>query len=612
MARHFAPSADNDNVYDTRARRRPSRRHHRHTAVIVLVIVLVVLLAVGSAGLALFASVSSVSGNASSLSSSVNAMEVAMAMGDADSAQSDANDAAATAQSMHQETQGVLWDVASVLPVIGQDVRNVRGITEAADTLASGALVPLAQASGSFSLSTLLQDGSINVSAVQQLADALSTVTPATQQAAQTLDALQDGSLSEVNEQLDNVRSQVDSINSLASGLSKVGSNLSTLLGANGQTKNYLIMALNNAEIRPAGGFVGSVGVLSITDGAFTMGDFDTSYYWATSTVTLTPGQIALEGQYEPYIKADTYFGNSSIDPNFPGTAQIALEHYQASAPNPVTLDGIVGVDPVFLQALLGLTDGITASDGTRIDGTNAAQELLNGVYLRYPDDADQQDAYLSDVASKCFDAILGGLRSVSITDLTQVLSNGVDDHHLQIWFADDTLETNVAQALGADGALETDPASPQLGVYLNNAGGTKMDWYLSRDTTLGTATTNADGSQSYAATTTIGNHVTADEAASLPTYIAGDGAMIVPVSQGEFATIVYLYAPAGGTISDVQCDGVTFTETNVDGFDVWEGLVTVPVAGNVDISYTVNTSTEATADLTVRSTATAQDVAGW
>lgn len=596
MARHY--------------QQRPKRRHR--APVIILVVVLVLLIACGAGAFVLLGSASSVSAGATSLTTSVNAMEVAMATGDSATAQSHANNAATTAASMHEETQGFVWNVASVLPVIGQDVRNVRGITAAADTLASGALVPLAQASGSFSLANLVQDGSINVDAIQQLANAVSTVAPATQQAADTLDGLEHGSLDEVNEQLDSVRSQVDSINGLASGLSKIGSNLSTLLGADGQTKNYLIMALNNAEIRPAGGFVGSVGVLSVTDGAITMGDFGSPYNWGTSTVTLTPGQIALEGQYEAYIRADTYFGNSSIDPNFPGTAQIALAHYQAECPDPVNLDGIVGVDPVFLQSILGLTGGITASDGQQIDGTNAAQQLLNGVYLRYPDDADEQDAYLSDVASKCFQAVIGNLRSVSITDLAQALQTGAEEHHLQIWFADDALETNVAQSLGVDGALITDQATPQLGVYLNNTGGTKIDWYLSRDTSLSAATNNADGSKSYMATTTIGNHVQADEASSLPAYIAGTGTMIESVAQGEFATIVYLYAPADGSITNVQSDAGSFTETNVDGFDVWEGLVKVPVASSVDISYTVTTSTEATGDLTVRSTATAQDVAGW
>lgn len=38
-------------------------------------------------------------------------------------------------------------------------------------------------------------------------------------------------------------------------------------------------------------------------------------------------------------------------------------------------------IDPVFLQSLLGLMCGVTTEDGTVVDGTNAAEILLNKMY---------------------------------------------------------------------------------------------------------------------------------------------------------------------------------------------------------------------------------------
>lgn len=596
--------------------RRHHHHHHRNTGrriartVLVVVLVLVALCAVG--GGALFVSARSVYGHASNVSSALGSFKTAVATGDSSTANSSASQAASEASALHEETQGVVWNVAAALPVIGQDVRNVQGIAEAADTVATGALVPLSHASDSASLSNLLQDGHVDVDATQRLADTLGTVAPATQQAADTIDALTPGRIAQVNNALDDVRDQVDSVNVLASGLSKIGSNLSELLGANGQTKNYLIMAISPAEIRPAGGFVGSVGLLTITDGNFEMGEFASPAKWDPSDVQLTEGQMALQGAFEPYIRAGRFFGNSTADPNFPGAAQIANAHWMKGNPDAVELDGVVGVDPIFLQYVLGLTGGVTADDGTKVDGTNAAQQLLNGVYTRYPTDGEKQDAFLSDVASKCFDKVLDNLSSVSITDLSRVLATGAQNHNIQIWFPDANLETQVAEQLGVDGAIKTDPANPQLGVYFNSAGGTKMDWYLSDNTTLGSPSTSADGAKTYRATTTLGNHVQAGEAASLPNSVTGGNVMVVPVDRGEFATIVYLYAPAGGSISDVRCDAGTFTETTVDGFDVWEALVKIPVASTVQVTYSVHTSDQAASDLTVRSTATAQEQAGW
>lgn len=609
---------------DSTAHRRQHHSHHGHhhhhhhrtdsrrVARRVLVVVIVIVVVLGAGALALFSSARAVYSNATQLSGTIDSFQSAVSSGDTALAESTAQEAAQAASELNAETHGPIWNLASVLPGVGQDVRNVQGIASAADTLATGALVPLSHASETASLTNLLQDGHIDVEATQTLANTLSAITPATQQASDTVDALEPGVIDQVNQSLEQVRDQVDSINVLASGLSKIGSNLSVLLGADGQTKNYLIMAISPAEIRPAGGFVGSVGLLTITDGNFEMGEFASPAIWDPSDVELTPGQLALEGQYEPYIRAGRFFGNSTADPNFPGAAQIANAHWLKGNPDAVELDGIVGVDPIFLQYVLGLTGGVTADDGTEVDGTNAAKELLNGVYLRYPSDGTAQDAFLSDVASKCFDKVLNNLSSVSITDLSSVLATGAQNHNLQIWFPDTDLETNVAEALGVDGALETDPASPQLGVYFNSAGGTKMDWYLSDSTNVSEATAASDGTRSYSVTTTLGNNVQAAEASSLPTSVTGGDVMVVPVDQGEFATIVYLYAPAGGSISDVRCSAGTFTETNVDGFDVWECLVKIPVASTVQVSYTVTTSSEATSDLTVRSTPTAQEQAGW
>lgn len=590
----------------------PAPRKRRHTGRNVAIVVLVIVLLLVAESVMLLVSVPSIRSDASVVTSSIDTLEQAIGSGDSNTAKSSASAAAAAASDMHQQTQGVAWQVASVVPGIGQDIRNVQAITQAADTLCAGALVPVANASDTFSLSNLMQDGKVDVASVTQLANVLSTITPATQQAADAVDPLQPGMIAQVNSQLDNVRSKVDAVNSLATGVSKISGNLPELLGANGQTKNYLIMALNNAEIRPAGGFVGSVGVLSVTDGQLEMGEFNTPSVWDPSQVSLTEGQRALEGDYASYIRADAYFGNSSLDPDFAGTAQLALAHYNTGNPQHADIDGVVGIDPIFLQGMLSLTGGVTADDGTKVDGTNAASELLNKVYLRYPTDANRQDAYLSDIASKCFDTVIGNLGNVSPMNLSSVLSKGAQDHNLQIWFADDNLESQVAEALGVDGKLKTDPASPQVGVYFFTAGGTKIDWYLSDTTTLGDAQTASDGSSSYEATTTLGNHVQASEASSLPVYIAGDGSMIEQVDKGDLATIVYLYAPAGGKISNVQCSAGTFTETTVDGFDVWMGVVKVPLSTTEDITYTVTTSSEATSAPTVRSTATAQEVAGW
>lgn len=48
-------------------------------------------------------------------------------------------------------------------------------------------------------------------------------------------------------------------------------------------------------------------------------------------------------------------------------------------------LDGVIMVDPVFLQELTKISGNVTIPDGTVLTGDNTAEFLLNKVYVDYP-----------------------------------------------------------------------------------------------------------------------------------------------------------------------------------------------------------------------------------
>lgn len=85
----------------------------------------------------------------------------------------------------------------------------------------------------------------------------------------------------------------------------------------------------------------------------------------------------------------------------------------------------------------------------------------------------------------------------------------------------------------------------------------------------------------------------------------------------GGMATVVDLYAPAGGTITDLESEAgqmanEQFSETTVDGHDVWRGVVILDPERREVLTYKVTTSTKATSQLTIDSTPTLLEVAGW
>ena len=57
-----------------------------------------------------------------------------------------------------------------------------------------------------------------------------------------------------------------------------------------------------------------------------------------------------------------------------------------------------MGIDPVFLQYLLGLVGNVSLPDGTVVDGTNAAKVLMHDVYWNYP--VEESDGIFASVAS--------------------------------------------------------------------------------------------------------------------------------------------------------------------------------------------------------------------
>ena len=66
---------------------------------------------------------------------------------------------------INAEVSSPLWTAATLIPVIGEDVRSVQTLGTVASDLVNDALVPVATSLSGTGLSSLLQDGSVSSSA---------------------------------------------------------------------------------------------------------------------------------------------------------------------------------------------------------------------------------------------------------------------------------------------------------------------------------------------------------------------------------------------------------------------------------------------------------------
>ena len=123
------------------------------------------------------------------------------------------------------------------------------------------------------------------------------------------------------------------------------------------------------------------------------------------------------------------------------------------------TVDGVIAIDPVFLQRMLAVSGPVTVGNGVMLDGTNTAQYLLNQVYIDVPE-AEQND-YFGDVAATVFTHIMQHVNSPR--DFLGAVASSITDGHLKLWSAHQA-EQNQLLTTPIAGALKTTASRPKWG----------------------------------------------------------------------------------------------------------------------------------------------------
>lgn len=267
-----SPSSTSDGL--VRHRHRKGERKKRHTGAIIAVVVAVLLVALGASGFMLLNSAKTVKSEAKEAVEIVGGLKDKVTSGDFSTLPDDAKKIDELCDSMKAETSSPLWTAASFIPVYGSDINAARTMIDALSDVSSNALVPMADNLSQATPGKMFQDGMINVSALQAVADSLSSSSKVFKSANEKVQGIGDTHISQVTELVDKAKDGFATLNGAVDAAEKVAPVLPQMLGANGQTRNYLMYAMNNVEIRACGGFGGSQGLISVTDGQMSIGEF--------------------------------------------------------------------------------------------------------------------------------------------------------------------------------------------------------------------------------------------------------------------------------------------------------------------------------------------------
>ena len=579
--------------------------------VIAAIVVLVVIVG-GICGFTMFRDYKNITAKVPTLMEQASGLKDSVMAGDGETVRTTAATIASEVSGMNDTLSGLPWQIASLVPVVGQDVQSARTLVSEADRLCQYALIPACDSLADVKLSNLMTDGAVNVDLLQSLVSTLQNISPVIQQSAETIEALPEARIGKVSELVTKVQDGVRTANSAVTALNEAAPYLPQMLGADGNVRHYLIVAQNNVELRSTGGFPGSAGVMTVVDGRIELGDFtgigasagEGLEWYDQVGFGVTDEEIGIFGDRVGKIPADTPY---IFD--FPRAYSLFSAMYTDQKGG--TIDGVIAIDPVFLQYLLKLTGGITIN-GVEVNGDNAARLLMHDAYAMF--DTDTQDTFFSAVASAAFSNIMGNLGNLDLPAFADVVTRGIEEGRLQMWMVNED-EENIIKQTGAGGEVKTDPTAPQLGVYAGDDTASKISWYLSTNTTMDAGTKNADGSTTYHATSTFTNNLSLAEAEAQPTYVTGYSPLKRNVS--DMFIHIYLVAPSGGTISNVSSTGGDFSTQNWsalswNGFGVYTASPLINGQETVTVTYDVTTSPEATEPMVIDTTATAQAVAGW
>ena len=576
----------------------------KHTAAkVILVIVLLLVVVAGVEGFLLFNSVKTIKNDANVAIGSVDSLKTAAKSGDAAALSRVSSDINVSAHNIQNELASPAWTFASLVPVLGDDVRSVRALGDVMVDLSDNALTPLASNSDAVKLSNLMSAGAVNVPVFEQLASALQQAAPVIQRSDATLKALPEAHIPQVKDVMGNVTGKISTASDAVTKLNLIAPHLPKMLGGNGQTRNYLLVAQNNAEARSTGGFYGSWSVLTVTDGKIELGGsqkIQNTEITEDIMPSVTDAEITVFGDH---IRTNP--GSTGYLYDFSRAGDVAAQYWEGLTGQ--AIDGTIAVDPVFLQTLLRLAGGFTTSDGTVVDGTNAATALLHDSYWSM--EPEQTDIFFAEVAARSFAQLMGNLGGVDMSGLLEEVQKSAEEGRVQVWMKEAAEERAITE-LDLSGNFASDEKDPVAGVYFNDQTFSKIEWYLKVDNSIGAATQNADGTTSYQVTTSFTNMLDPQTAKIAPEYVLGHNDQFDKTSMVEG---VYLTPPGGGKLSNISVsDGSEVTDFTHTGLNVWGTRITIPMEDTVTISYTVTVSSAATSPLKVHASPTAQVAAGW
>lgn len=248
-----------------------------------------------------------------------------------------------------------------------------------------------------------------------------------------------------------------------------------------GEERTHLLLFLNNTELRPGGGFIGTFGVLKTKDGDIVELETRDSYALdnpaAPSVTESAPAPLA---RYN--ATTHWFFRDANWSPDFAESAAAAVRLYNQEANalsaeqrvalgiGPESFDGVIGVTPTFLAALMGITGPITVG-GQTFTADNVTDRLEYQVEVGYAGQG-IPESQRKEVVADLMNAIKAYVFSLPLSEwsrLVEITSEGFSEKQVAVMSMDAAAQS-VVERVGWGGVVSPGEGDAQMLVDANLA----------------------------------------------------------------------------------------------------------------------------------------------
>lgn len=472
-------------------------------------------------------------------------MRSALVRGDADGARKALGRFQDATSSAEDRTGGLTWSMFGAVPLLGDDAQGIETISSVLADLGRDGLTPVLDAADEVTADAFQPtDGRFPLEQIAALAGPAQTSEQAFARATDELSAVRpEDFVGPLRSRFEFLTQLVEDARGTLESTYRAARLMPQLLGQDGR-RNYLLVLQNNAELRSGGGLPGAVSLIGTDRGAVDIveqTDMSKLAIGREPVVKLSPEEERVFGPTLGWAPV-----NATLTPDLSRSAELVRAFWERKSDTKP--DGVFFVDPVAVSYLMRGVGPVAVPGYPAITADTVVQSVENDIY-RFSTDADVHSDYQQAVAEAVFDAFSSGVGDTAET--IRGLVRGVLEGRIRMV---SFLPDEEAEIAGTEiaGSFETEAgASPHVGIYLNDAGPTKLQYYLNYQAEVFARSCDDDGRQVISGSIDFRTNVPLP----LPRSITGEGLSYQRNNPGSQLIFVYITSPVGGEVTELRVD---------------------------------------------------------